>query len=62
VTRSPKPPLAHNKDEITFPEHFVNALVLHRLALLGKGLQPGDQAGQVISDPRVVLDIVIAVK
>jgi TetR/AcrR family transcriptional regulator, copper-responsive repressor len=55
-------PLAHNKDEITFPEHFVNALVLHHLALLGKGLQPGDQAGQVISDPRVVLDIVIAVK
>jgi len=40
----------------------VNPVVLHLQTLLGQGLQPGKQAGEVIGNQRVVLDVVVAVE
>ena len=54
---------AHYENEIAFPKHLVNLPVLHCQALLGQGLQTGDQAGQPVTLLKwIVLDIVISVK
>src|ERR1700730_1802655 len=55
-------PLGHNKYEIAFPQHLVNAIVLHGLPLASQRFQSREQARQVIRDERVVLDVVVALE
>lgn len=53
--------LAHREHEIAFSEHLVDAVVFHRDALLGHGLQRSTEPRQAIGDLRVVLRVVVAV-
>ncbi len=54
--------LGDDEDEVAFAEDLVDALVADCFASLGEILQAVDEAGEMVGDPGIVLDVVDAVK